>query len=93
MRPIISPGRLPRTLGHRFLTAAHKTFELLAGKPGIGWKCRLQQPDLASVRVFRISGFEKMLVLYRPFVDGIEILRVVHSSRDLEAFLRREGLE
>ena len=38
-------------------------------------------------------GFEKMLVLYRPHSDWVEILRVVHSSRNLEALLRREGIE
>jgi hypothetical protein len=43
--------------------------------------------------VFRVKGFEKLLVLYLPLLDGVEILRVGHGSRDLEALLRREGLE
>jgi plasmid stabilization system protein ParE len=43
--------------------------------------------------VFRVNGFEKMLILYRPLVGGVEILRVVHGSRNLEALLRRDGLE
>jgi len=34
-----------------------------------------------------------MLVLYRPSNKGVEILRVVHASRNLLAFLRQEGLE
>lgn len=34
-----------------------------------------------------------MLVLYRPRSVGVETLRVVHASRDLEAFLRRDRLE
>jgi plasmid stabilization system protein ParE len=45
------------------------------------------------LRVFRVSGFEKMLVLYRPRPDGVEVLRVVHASRNLAALLRREGIE
>jgi len=44
------------------------------------------------MRVFRISGFEKMLVLYLPRSSGVEIVRVIHGSRDLEAFLLREKL-
>lgn len=80
-------------LGHRFLVAAHQTFALLAAQPGIGWRSRLRHPGLASLRVFRVSGFERVLVLYRPCPDGVEILRVVHGSRNIQALLDREGLE
>jgi len=78
---------------HRFLLAAHETFSLLATQPGVGWHCRLKDPRVTSLRVFRVSGFERVLVLYRPLPDRVEILRVVHGSRDLQAFLRREGVE
>ncbi|MHB8502850.1 MAG: type II toxin-antitoxin system RelE/ParE family toxin [Candidatus Acidiferrales bacterium] len=80
-------------LGHRFLLAAHETFGLLAAQPQIGWHARLKNPPLASLRVFRVSGFEKMIVLYRPSQHGIEILRVVHGSRNIAALLRREVVE
>ncbi len=80
-------------VGHRFLASAHETFSLLAARPNIGWYPRLQAEELQSLRVFRISGFEKMLVLYRPLSDRVEILRVIHGSRNLLALLRREGLE
>ena len=79
-------------LGHRFLLAAHETFTLLATQPQIGWLGRFKHPDLASVRVFRVSGFAKMIVLYRPGKDKIEILRVIHGSRNTQALLRREGV-
>jgi len=59
----------------------------------MGWHPKLKRPELKDVRVFRINGFEKILVLYRPIERGVEILRVVHGSRNLNAFLRREGLE
>lgn len=75
-------------LGHRFLLAAHETFGLLAAQPQMGWHARLKNPLLASLRVFRVSGFEKMLVLYRPSADGVEILRVVHGSRNVVTLLR-----
>jgi toxin ParE1/3/4 len=80
-------------LGHRFLLAAHETFGLLATQPQIGWHPRLKHPDLAALRAFQVSGFEKMLVLYRPRPDGVEILRVVHGSRNLQVLLHREGVE
>lgn len=76
--------------GHRFLVAAHETFALLSTQPQMGWRVRVRHPRLASLRLFRISGFEKMLVLYLPLSSGVEIVRIVHGSRDLVAFLRRE---
>jgi toxin ParE1/3/4 len=80
-------------IGHRFLVAAHETFTLLAGRPGIGWHPRLSHPSLTSLRMFRISGFEKTLVLYLPVPGGIEVLRVIHGSRNLLAIMDREELE
>ncbi|MBI3696648.1 MAG: type II toxin-antitoxin system RelE/ParE family toxin [Acidobacteria bacterium] len=44
-------------VGHRFLVAAHETFSLLATQPEMGWHCRLKHPGVASLRVFRVSGF------------------------------------
>jgi ribosomal protein L19 len=43
--------------------------------------------------MFRVNGFERILILYRPMEKGIEVLRVVHASRNLLALLRREGVE
>jgi toxin ParE1/3/4 len=77
--------------GLRFLAAAHETLALLASHPEMGWKCRLKHPALASARVFRVKGFEKVLIFYRPGRECIEILRVLHSSQDLEALFAREA--
>jgi len=37
------------------------------------------------------DGFEKMLLFYFPLKDGVDLVRVVHGSRDLERLLA-EGL-
>ena len=78
-------------VGHRFLLAAHETFSLLAKQPEMGWDARLRHPDLKSLRVFRVKGFERMLILYLPMLDGIEVVRVVHGSRDVQALLDRRS--
>lgn len=80
-------------LGHRFLEAAHNTFALLASQPQMGWHARIRHADLEALRLFRITGFERILIFYRPRHDGVDILRVVHSSRSLRKLLRHEGLE
>lgn len=79
-------------LGHRFLTAAQETFNLLAQYPHLGWQPNTKNRRLTNLRIFRVSGFEKMLVLYRPVDHGVEILRVLHGSRNILAILRREGV-
>jgi toxin ParE1/3/4 len=72
-----------------FLDAAHATFALLSRQPNMGCHSRLKHAPLKSLRVFRVNGFEQMLVLYRPLEDGVDILRVVHGSRNLDALFRR----
>ena len=78
----------------RFLAAADEAFSLLASQPNIGWHARLRTPALGTLRMFRVSGLERMLILYRPVEDGVDILRLVHGSRKLQAlFRRREEIE
>ena len=35
----------------------------------------------------RFCTFENYVIAYRPIVTGIEVLRVVHGARDLDAIL------
>jgi toxin ParE1/3/4 len=76
-----------------FLDSAHSTFALLATQPNMGWRSRVRSPGLEALRVFRVTGFEDILIFYRPLSEGVENLRVVHGSRNLRALLRREGIE
>jgi plasmid stabilization system protein ParE len=59
----------------------------------MGWSAGANHPELVGLRVFPVSGFDRMLILYRPLAARVEILRVIHGSRDLVAFLRRTGIE
>jgi toxin ParE1/3/4 len=84
-------GRASLNVALRFLASARETFSLLSTQPQMGWHSRLNNPRLKALLVFRIAGFENMLVLYRPLPAGVEILRVVHGSRNLQALFRRRG--
>jgi len=42
-------------------------------------------PEFTGVRMWRVKGFRRYLIFYRPIEDGIEIVRVIHSSRDIAA--------
>jgi toxin ParE1/3/4 len=78
-------------VGDHFLASAYETFALLA-HPNMGWKPRFRHRDLKLIRMFRVKDFEQILVLYFPRLDGVEIIRVIHGSRNIAAVLRREGL-
>jgi toxin ParE1/3/4 len=73
----------------RFLEAADAAFASLADMPTMGREYDPDNPRLAGVRTFRISGFPH-LVFYRPLEDGIEVLRVLHGARDVPHILQEE---
>jgi hypothetical protein len=46
------------------------------------------RPELQGMRRFPVSdGFENILLFYFPLHDGVDLVRVVHGSRDLEHLL------
>ncbi len=71
----------------KFLAAAEETFKQLGQMPKMGKSCQFSNPNLAGVRQQFIKGFRKYLVFYRPIKSGVEILRVIHGARDIEAIL------
>lgn len=73
--------------GERFLDAAEQAFDLLAGMPRMGQAWVTSNQRLAGIRFWPIAGFEKHLVFYRPTDDGIEVIRVLHSARDIRSIL------
>jgi toxin ParE1/3/4 len=68
----------------RFLDAAETAFALLAPMPSIGRAVTFQSPAAQGMRVWRFQGFERYLIFYRAIPHGIEIVRVLHGSRDIE---------
>ena len=69
----------------RFLDAAESTFKFLAENREVGQLCRFPQPELAGLRVWPIERFGNYLVFYQPTDDGVEVWRVLHGARDIEA--------
>lgn len=74
----------------RFLEMSEKTFEELAEMPNMGNPHPFNNVRLTGVRRWRVRDFEKHLIFYRPFEDGIEIVRVLNASRDIESLFKEE---
>ena len=72
----------------RFLQAADRTLNLLATQPESGSAFLVNKSELQGMRRFPLSdGFEKILLFYFPLQDGVELVRVVQGSRDLDRLL------
>lgn len=74
----------------RFYDAAATTFEKIARMPGLGELRDSANPRLSGLRVWRLEGFEKHLIFYRPTEHGVEIVRVLHGARDIDRVLDEE---
>jgi toxin ParE1/3/4 len=77
----------------RFYDAAASTFENLTRMPGVGERRESSNPRLAGLRVWRIDGFPKHLIFYRPMDSGIEIIRVLNGARDIDSVLEAENID
>lgn len=77
----------------RFYDAAAAPFQNLARMPSMGERRESSNPLLDGLRIWRIDGFPNHLIFYRPIDGGIEIIRVLHAARDLDAELQSERLQ
>jgi toxin ParE1/3/4 len=66
----------------QFYDSIDARLQLLAVNPNIGEL----RPDLArNVRAFSIGNY---VLFFRPLDDGVELLRVLHSARDIPRIFR-----
>ena len=74
----------------QFFDAVRQTFAKLAQMSGMGRLYPLTNPRLEGLRKWSVKGFEKHLIFYLSFDDYIEIVRILHAARDIEAILEQE---
>ena len=58
--------------------------------PGMGTPYDHDHPALAELRFLPVTRFKKYRVFYRAIPVGIEVVRVLHGSRDLQSILAEE---
>ncbi len=74
----------------RFMDAVDGTVQGLLKMPGTGRPREFDNPTLAGMRSRLVKDFENYLVFYRPSDAGIEVLRVLHGARDIDAIFQDE---
>jgi toxin ParE1/3/4 len=75
---------------YRFLNAFESTIEQLAQFPEIGTRRYFQHAELSNIRMWFVQGFKNYLIFYRVLDDAIQIVRVLHRTRDIEAALEED---
>ncbi len=68
----------------RWVDKLDETLELLATQPLMG---RARGELAADVRSF---PFGRYVVFYTPIVGGIDVVRVLHSARDIDAIFSQD---
>lgn len=72
--------------GHRLLEAAFEEMERLAANPEIG-RLRPSAAYDCEVRLWLLPRFRFCVMVYRVGEDAVELLRVLHAARDVDALL------
>jgi toxin ParE1/3/4 len=71
-------------VAYRFIDAVELTLKELATRPGVGSPKNYDHPALTGMRTWWVSGFPNHLIYYFPLADGIDVVAVMHGSRDAE---------
>jgi toxin ParE1/3/4 len=70
--------------GVYFLVAVEDSLEQIAEFPGIGRKRDFHDQRFQNIRMWHVKKYEKFLIFYEVLESRIEIVRVLHASRDIE---------
>lgn len=82
-------GRNNREVIPQFYEALSQTLIELSEMPHLGSPQFSSHPQLHGIRQWPIRDFKPYVILYRPFAsaNGLEVLRVLHGSRDIQTHL------
>jgi toxin ParE1/3/4 len=72
----------------RFLERVEATLDHLAEFPSSGSPYQIDVPALSNLRFKRVIGFPNHLVFYIEHKAAIEVIRILHGARDIDAELR-----
>lgn len=81
-----------RDVALRFVDQAERAFCQLVASPAVGATLGLDELPYEDIRRWHIGGFDRLVILYRQTADGIEVIRVLHTARDLlKLFIPESG--
>ncbi len=78
-------GRENVDAANRFFDQFDQLCDLLATTPEVGSQFPVANPRLQGMRVLRVPTFPNHLAFFSPVDGGVQIVRVLHGARDLDA--------
>jgi len=75
-----------------FVSDLQRTFDSLVDNPKIGVKRTYRAPALNQMRMFPLKQFSAYLVFYIADDDTLDIVRVIHGSKDIVNLFETENL-
>jgi toxin ParE1/3/4 len=67
------------------IEAAYRLCSILGQHPELGRVRRFSENSLVGIRSFVITDFPNYVIFYRPVSAGVQIVRVLHGARDIDA--------
>ena len=74
----------------RLMDAVEQTSAFLLANSEAGAFYPAENSRLAGIRVFQVRSFPNHLIFYRESASGIQIVRVLHGARNVDAVLGEE---
>ena len=83
-------ARTSKRTARRFADEVYATLESLASSPEIGTLWESDGGNKAELRCWPVKRYKRYLIFYRSIGNGIDVMRVLHASRDIENLLAEE---
>ena len=74
-----------------FLNAVEHTLQQLLVYPELGTSREWLSPHCRDLRFRLLTSFPNHLIFYRPVESGIEVVRILHTARDIGLLLAKES--
>ena len=75
----------------RFRDAVRRTIALLRERPHVGAHYRSEAEQLRNMRSWPVNGFESIRIYYLLEDETVQVIRILHGSRDIERALATQG--
>ncbi|MEO6393252.1 MAG: type II toxin-antitoxin system RelE/ParE family toxin [Pyrinomonadaceae bacterium] len=72
-----------------FILAVEQSLDELSRFPSLGKTCEFQNEQLQTMRGWHVKGYEDYLLFYLVNADSIELVRLLHSARDIDMLFDR----
>ncbi len=76
-------------VAHRYAIALEHAFDRIRAMPEVGVLRSFRARGLREVRIWPVPGFRRFLIFYRVTPSVVEVIRVLHSARDIPRVLKK----